>query len=117
MQRGSGLATHLIGAAFIVFADSFREAYVRTGMNLVQSIVWCAIDLGRRGWKRVQGSVFSVHGSGSRSAVPGSGSSHSVIRFREREREHELRTGTRTKNWNQNSNQNQNRNTNVNHEP
>jgi len=55
MQRGSGLATHVIGAAFIVFADSFREAYVRTGMNLMQSIVLCSIDVGRRGWRAVCG--------------------------------------------------------------
>jgi len=56
MQRATGLATTLIGAAFIVFADSFREAYVRTGMNLVQSIVLCSIDVGRRGWRAVRGS-------------------------------------------------------------
>src|SRR5262249_28894450 len=56
MQRGSGLATHIIGAAFIVLADSFREAYVHTGMNVMQSVVLCAIDVGRRGWRAVRGS-------------------------------------------------------------
>jgi hypothetical protein len=56
MQRGSILATRVIGAVFIVFADSFREAYVRTGMNLMQSILLCTVDVGRRGWRAVRGA-------------------------------------------------------------
>jgi len=56
MQRTTGLATTLIGAAFIVFADSFREAYVRTGMNLAQSMVLCSIVVGRRFWCAVRGT-------------------------------------------------------------
>jgi hypothetical protein len=34
----------------VVFVDSFRNAYVRTGMNLTQSLVMFAVDLARRGW-------------------------------------------------------------------
>jgi hypothetical protein len=31
--------------------DSFRNAYIRTGMNLMQSIVVTAIEAGRQGWR------------------------------------------------------------------
>jgi hypothetical protein len=34
-----------------VFADSLREAFVRSGHNLAQSIVLLAIDCARRGWR------------------------------------------------------------------
>jgi hypothetical protein len=33
--------------------DSFRNAYVRTGMNLIQSIVVTMIEAGREGWRIV----------------------------------------------------------------
>jgi hypothetical protein len=31
--------------------DSFRDAYVRTGMNLVQSMVVMMIEAGRQAWR------------------------------------------------------------------
>jgi hypothetical protein len=35
----------------IVFADSFRDAFVRSVMNLAQSIVLLTFDGARRGWR------------------------------------------------------------------
>jgi hypothetical protein len=35
----------------IFFADSFRDALVRSGMNLAQSIVLVTFDCARRGWR------------------------------------------------------------------
>jgi len=31
--------------------DSFRDAYARTGMNLVQSVVVVVVSMGQRGWR------------------------------------------------------------------
>ena len=41
--------------------DSFRDAYARTGMNLVQSIVVFAVAMGQKAWEVVsrQSSVIS----------------------------------------------------------
>jgi hypothetical protein len=47
MQRASTFVA-MLSAAGSVFVDSFRDAYVSTGMNLVQSLIVCAVDLGRR---------------------------------------------------------------------
>jgi len=33
--------------------DCFRNAYVRTGMNLVQSLAVTMLELGREGWRVV----------------------------------------------------------------
>jgi hypothetical protein len=35
----------------IVFADSFRDVFVRSGMNLAQSFVLLAFDCARRLWR------------------------------------------------------------------
>jgi hypothetical protein len=45
--------------------ESFQNAYVRTGMNLMQSIVVTVIEAAREGWKVIshQSSVIS-HRSG-----------------------------------------------------
>jgi hypothetical protein len=39
----------LIGVSALV--DSLRDAFVRSGHNLAQSIVLFAIDCARRGWR------------------------------------------------------------------
>lgn len=33
--------------------DAFRDAYARTGMNLVQSIVVVIVAMGQHGWRAV----------------------------------------------------------------
>jgi hypothetical protein len=33
--------------------DAFRDAYVRTGMNLVQSIAVFIVVMGQDGWRRL----------------------------------------------------------------
>ena len=38
---------------FLACVDSFRDAYVRTGMNLVQSMVVLVMTIGREGLRRM----------------------------------------------------------------
>jgi len=45
ISRGSSLASHIVSTLAILLADSFRDAYARTGMNLTQAIVLVAVDL------------------------------------------------------------------------
>jgi hypothetical protein len=54
MQRAA-IGARFMSGVLVILADSFRDAYVGTGMNLVQSIALCAVHLGRRGWRAVRG--------------------------------------------------------------
>jgi hypothetical protein len=45
----------VLGSIGALFANSFRDAYVSTGMNLTQSILLSAVAVGRRGWDAVRG--------------------------------------------------------------
>ena len=47
MQRASARGIHLVTGAVTIVADAFRDAYIATGMNLVQSIVLCTLGLAR----------------------------------------------------------------------
>jgi len=47
---GSSPPARLVASLLDALMDSFRSAYVRTGMNLAQSIVVVAVDLARRTW-------------------------------------------------------------------
>jgi hypothetical protein len=48
MPRVSARAIDLVTGAAVIAADSFRDAYIATGMNLVQTFVLCTLALGRR---------------------------------------------------------------------
>jgi len=50
-HRGPSLAARVLSTFALVLADSFRDAFARTGMNLAQSVVVVALELGRRGWR------------------------------------------------------------------
>jgi hypothetical protein len=54
MERATAGAMRLVTGVAGVFADSFRDAYVATGMNLMQSILLCTLGIGRRGWVAVR---------------------------------------------------------------
>ena len=41
----------LMSPLVIGWVDSFNDAYARTGMNLVQSIVVFVVAMGQRGWR------------------------------------------------------------------
>jgi len=53
------VAVRLVSSVAEAFADSFRDAYVATGMNLTQSILLCTIGMAFR----VQRSTFTVQRS------------------------------------------------------
>ena len=61
MQRACAAAIRLLSGMAAIVTDSFRDAYVATGMNLVQSILLCTVGI----LLRVQGSGLRVQGSGS----------------------------------------------------
>jgi len=42
---------HLMSPFVISCVDIFRNAYARTGMNLVQSIVVSIVAIGQHGWR------------------------------------------------------------------
>jgi len=54
MQRAT-IGARFTSGVLVILADSFRDAHVATGMNLVQSIALCAVHPGRRGWRAVRG--------------------------------------------------------------
>jgi hypothetical protein len=60
MQRASAGAIRLLTGVAGIFADSFRDAYVATGMNLMQSIVLSTLGVGRRLARR--SSEVNPHG-------------------------------------------------------
>jgi hypothetical protein len=51
LLRSSGVAARVVSAIVIAWADSFRDAYQQTGMNLPQSVIMCAMTMGRRCWR------------------------------------------------------------------
>ncbi|PYR37645.1 MAG: hypothetical protein DMF93_17575 [Acidobacteria bacterium] len=55
----------LVSSLLDALMDSFRSAYVRTGMNLAQSIVVVAIDLARRGWTYARHTRVAITSAGA----------------------------------------------------
>jgi hypothetical protein len=57
---GASPPARLASSLLDALMDSFRSAYIRTGMNLAQSIVVVAVDLARRTWA-ARGNLWPVH--------------------------------------------------------
>jgi hypothetical protein len=45
----------LLSAIVIDWADAFRAAWQQTGMNLPQSLIMCAMTIGRQWWQAIRG--------------------------------------------------------------
>jgi hypothetical protein len=50
----------LMSPLVISCVDSFRDAYTRTGMNLVQSLCIVVVAMARQGWRTVAGREGGV---------------------------------------------------------
>jgi hypothetical protein len=50
----------LISPAISVCAESFRDAYARTGMNLMQSIALLIVVAAQRGWRALASNTRRV---------------------------------------------------------